>query len=104
MTPEEQKALEILLNGSFSFNLNMNDTFGFACADMETFDVDDFELMVPIINKYGYHALTAYVAVKRKAEPIHCKCNHDGPEYKAARAEVEKIYQDNEYFMLDTRD
>lgn len=101
---QRNKAIQILLGGSFSLNLNMNDTFGFACADCETFDVDDLEPMIPLINRYGRHALTAYVAVKRKEEPIHCSCNHDGPEYRAARKEIEKIYAENEYFMLDTRE
>lgn len=101
MTPEREKAVEELLKGSLWIDLNMSDTFAFACADSERMSMDDFELMVPVIAKYGRDALTAYVAVKRNAEPIHCKCGHDGPDYKKARAEVEAIKAANEFFMVD---
>lgn len=101
MTPEREKALEALLEGSFSVNLNMNDTFAFACGDSEEISVEDFDLMVPIIAKYGQSALTAYVAVKRDADPITCRCGHDGPDYKAARAEVEALKNADKDFMVD---
>ena len=84
-------AFEVLLAGAFSIILNMNDTFALATADAESFDTDDFEAMVPLLVQYGRHALTAYVAVKRGLEPLHCSCNHDGPEYRAARVVVEQL-------------
>lgn len=100
-TEEEQRAIQILLKGSFSVNLNMNDTFAFASADAEEMSVDDFLLMMPVVAKYGGHALTAYVALKRKAEPIHCTCGHDGPGYLAARKEIEEIRTGNVDFMME---
>lgn len=100
MNEEKVKALQTVLNGSFCFVLNMNDTFGFACAESEEMGVDDFELMVPIIAKYGHHALIAYAAVKKKVEPIHCKCGHDAEPYRQARVEVEELKAKNDYFMM----
>jgi hypothetical protein len=103
-TPEQAaKAREVVVDGSYAFRLNMNDTFGFACADGEEMDDYDFELLMPIIAKYGRHALVAYVSVKRKAEPMHCPCGHDGHEYKSARAEIEALKRDfPENFMVDS--
>jgi hypothetical protein len=88
---DKEKAIETILEGSFSFTLNMNDTFGFACADAEDMSVDDFEELIPIIAKYGHYALTAYVAVKRDAEPIHCSCGHDTKPFQDAREEIKAI-------------
>lgn len=99
MDKEKARAVEILLLGSFSVTMNMNDTFAFACADAEDFDLDDLDLMVPVINRYGAHALTAYAAVKRGAEPIHCPCGHDGPDYEAAKQEIMELKKKNRYFM-----
>lgn len=94
-------ALQTLMDGSFSVSLNMNDTFGFACSDCENMSWEDFEKMVPIIAEHGRAALTAYVAVKRGAEPIHCSCGHDGPQYRAARVQVEALKATEPYFMED---
>lgn len=95
------KAFETVLNGAFSISLNMNDTFAFACADMEEMSVSDFDLMVPAISKYGQDALTAYAAVKRNQEPISCKCNHKNEKYQAAKVEIQKIKEEKPDFMED---
>ena len=100
MTPEEKaKALDVLLEGSFSFQLDMNDTFAFACGDSEEMWTSDFPLMAPIIAKYGHDALRAYAAVKRAAEPIVCGCNYRNERYYAARREIEAIQERNPDFM-----
>lgn len=101
MDEQRAKAFEELLKGAHWIDLNMNDTFAFACADSEKFNADDFTLMVPVIAKYGQSALTAYAAIRRNAEPIHCPCGHDGPDFKAAKEEILKIKAANEYFMMD---
>lgn len=98
---ERAKAMEEILKGSFSFQLNMNDTFAFACADSEEMSTDDFEKIVPIIAKYGQNALNAYAAVKRKAEPIDCKCNWKNEQYQAAKKEIEAIKAADKYFMYE---
>jgi hypothetical protein len=99
-TEQERDALRKLLGGAFTIQLNMNDTFAFACSDSEEMDLDDVEELLPLIHRYGRHALTAYVAVKRSkvedcdVQPISCTCCHDGEEYRAARAEIERLYEE----------
>jgi hypothetical protein len=95
--PEKYRAMKALIDGSFKHILLMSDTFAFACADAEEISDYDFEKIAPIVAKYGHDALVAYVAVKRKAEPISCRCDHKNDKYKAAKAEIEKI--NDEFFM-----
>jgi hypothetical protein len=99
MHEDRQKAMEAVFRGSDSFILNMNDTFAFASGDSEEMPEYDFNRLVPVIAKYGKDALTAYVAVKRKAEPITCKCNHKNENYYAAKKEIEAIKAEDESFM-----
>lgn len=96
---EYEKAAAILMNGAISVQLNMSDTFAFATADGEEMDMMDFDKMIPLILKYGYDALVAYVAVKRGQEPIDCSCNHKNERYCAAKAEIEKMKGTLKYFM-----
>ena len=95
----EYKALKTLVDGALSVQLNMSDTFDFACADAEEISIDDFDKIRKIVAKYGYHALIAYAAVKRGQEPIQCKCGHDGPPYQAAKKEILKVKESFDYFM-----
>lgn len=99
MTPEKIKAMEVLLDAVFEVTLSMNDTFAFSSGDAETMSTDDFEQLIPIIAKYGHDALVAYAAVKRKAEPISCRCNHKNEQYYAAKKEIEELKKTAEYFM-----
>lgn len=101
MTEERAKALEEVMKGAFSITLNMNDTFAFACADAEDMSSDDFEIMVPLIAKYGQPALTAYASVKRDKDPIHCPCGHDSEPFQKAREEVRALKKSHEDFMTD---
>ncbi len=96
---DRMRAMRTLVDASDTFVLNMNDTFGFATADVEEMDSEDFERMVPVIARHGRAALVAYAAVKRRAEPIDCKCNHRSDAYRAARKEIEAIKARNPYFM-----
>ncbi len=100
MTPEREKALEQLLKSTGYIMLCMNDTFAFATAEGEPMAPKDFELMVPIIARYGHNAFVAYAAVKNNVEPISCRCNHINEQYYAAKKEIEEIKKSNEYFML----
>lgn len=100
MTPDEElKAYKILVGGCFSLELNMNDTFAFAAADSESMTEIDVERMLPLIAKYGHHALTAYVAVKCNIEPITCKCRHDSEPYQEAKKEVLALKETWENFL-----
>jgi uncharacterized protein with PIN domain len=84
----ELKAMAVLFDGSHETILNMNDTFGIACADSGTFDLSDFALMAPVLAEHGHDALTAYVAVGRGCHPIP---HFDRPAYRQARAAIESI-------------
>ena len=79
---EKLKALKVIIEGAFWFELNMNDTFAFACADSEEMCPLDFEKIIPVIAEYGHDALTAYAAFKRDAEPEGPSLNDN---YKKAR-------------------
>jgi hypothetical protein len=104
---EVTRAVETLVDSTFKFTLNMNDTFAFACADADDLDSDDFYFMIPIIARHGHHALIAYVAFKRSLEsksevtPITCKCHHDGKPYHDARKEIEELFNTNSLFMTE---
>jgi hypothetical protein len=98
---ERETALEELLKGAHTVELNMNDTFGYACAESVTFDVSDLNRMVPILARYGQDALTAYAAVKTNRTPIDCRCNHKNDRYRAAKVEIEAARLDDWYFCRD---
>lgn len=93
------QAMDILLDGSHWVELNMNDTFGFACADSERMYIHDFSEIIPTIVRWGHKALIAYAAVKRGQEPITCKCRHNKDGYEEAKSEILAEKNRNEYFM-----
>ena len=95
---DKLQAAALLVDASFTCELNMNDTFGFACAESVTFNTGDFERMVPLLVKYGRDALTAYAGVKTNRVPMKCRCCHDNDNYKAARHEIEAIKAGDVYF------
>lgn len=61
-----EEAMEQLIKGAFNLQLNMNDTFAWACADAEEIDADDAMDLVKYIQKHDYFAIDAYVSVKRE--------------------------------------
>ena len=93
---EKARALDVVFEGSFGFSLNVNDMFSWATADAEEMSIDDFFLMVPVIAKYGRDALTAYVAVKRGAQPIGDSLTEN---YHHARILVELVKSRERFFM-----
>jgi hypothetical protein len=54
--------------------LLINDTFEYACSDCEDVTLEDLPLIRVMWREYGYEGLVAWVAKKRKIEPI--------PEYR----------------------
>ena len=82
-------------------DVNLNDTFFYACADSEEIDVEDLLDLVDIAKEYGtYHALVAYCSVKRELlneeempVPIWIKKRADKKNYlaavKAIKSEIE---------------
>lgn len=68
MTDDSKKLqliLKLLKQDSFWIALNMNDTFGYGCADIEDLTFFELEKILPIYEKYGDDALTAFACVKR---------------------------------------
>lgn len=96
---DKAKVLDVLGESCFGFLISMNDTFAFACADVEQMSDYDLDRMAPLIAEYGHDALVAYAAVKRKAEPIDCRCNHKNERYRTAKKIVELIKGNDEHFM-----
>lgn len=65
----ELEAYKLLIKDSFELQLNMNDTFYYATADVENMQAHDVKHILPLIQKYGHDAINAYVAVIRGHDP-----------------------------------
>ncbi len=98
---EKEDCLELLLNEVINLSareemvrcwLQMNDTFGFACADGEDIEVKDFEIILHLWRKYGYDGLIAWAAHKRSDTPLESLLTKD---YLMALNEVERLYRDD---------
>ena len=50
--------------------LNCGDTFAYACADAEEVPDDQIDLVRRMHDKFGYVGLTAWIAARRKCEPL----------------------------------
>jgi len=79
---------------AFSIELNMNDTFGWACADSGSLSVFDVKKVFEVYLKHGHVTLIAYEVLNRdgKEEPAHGMAKD--PSYLAAKAELEKLAHD----------
>ena len=83
----KKEAQELFLSQVFKFQVNMNDTFGYACADVgEVSDLDYIDLL-PIIQNYGYSAVIAYEAIRRGYAPLQPYINKD---FNKAREQILK--------------
>ena len=51
------------------FQLNMNDTFHYACADMETVNREEIKEVARLFRTYGYRGTVYWVAEKRGYDP-----------------------------------
>lgn len=99
MTDEYNGLLNCFVKNQFWIVLNMNDTFGWACADAEQMPVEDLKKFLPIYKKYQHDATNAYAAVKRGCDVMdHPKLRT--PNYYLAKAEIEQIKQGDKYFMM----
>lgn len=77
-----------LLSDCHYLTLNMNDTFGYACADSEEMDADDVGEILDIYKKYGSASLIAYASLKSgdlPIKPLRTK------EFFKAKKELEKL-------------
>lgn len=65
----KEKALENLISYSFNLQINMNDTFHYACGDVGEINSEDALDLLPFIDIYGFDACVAYEAIKRGYDP-----------------------------------
>lgn len=79
---------------AFHIELNINDVFGWACAESGELSVFDVKDVFPLYEKYGSAALVAYEVLRRenKEQPAHGY--HKDPKYLLAKAELEELAKD----------
>ena len=63
--------------------LNCGDTFAYACADAEDVPDDQIDLVRRMHDKFGYTGLVAWIASRRKCEPL---IQRQTAAYREARA------------------
>lgn len=86
-----------IMKNCFWIDLNMNDAMYYACADTERVSIDDLEKIIPLYDKYGWHALLAYVSVKRGHDPEIQK--RFTQEFYAAKEEILKMKETEELYF-----
>ena len=57
-------------NGWYQIAVNCNDVFYYATADAEECKIEDIQKLRDLINRFGWHGLIAWVAIKRKTVPV----------------------------------
>jgi hypothetical protein len=89
----ELEAYKLLIKSSgYGLELNMNDVFGWGCADSETLEDGDALELIPIIQRYGSTALVAFASVKRNgAIPQPPVLKSIKKDFYAAQAEIQKL-------------
>jgi len=56
--------------GGLRTYINLNDTFGYACADAEGINIEEVPVFHKIFMKYGWDGAVAWASKKRNAMPI----------------------------------
>lgn len=101
MKTKEETLLE-MLECCFKVDINLNDTFYYACADSEEINAEDFVDLIPLAQKYGaINAVLAFCAVKREQmgevknlEPIGINKRKEKKNFRNAKKEIETIIKD----------
>lgn len=75
-------------------DLNANDTFGYACADTTTIDVQELPGVIELERLFGIDGVTAFMAHKRQADPIP---PHITKKYKEARKYIQENFVGGEH-------
>lgn len=100
MITELEAYKAVLENAAYGIELNMNDTFYYACGDSETLNNDDAITLIPIIQRYGDIALIAYCSIKRGgALPIRIR---DG--FYEARSEIQNLADNGDILFSEYYD
>lgn len=93
---EYEKEILELVKGSFGINLNANDFFNFACADVVTLCPEDFKWAMPIIRKYstdGVHAVMCSIAKQMPLDEwVTTNMKKAMDEIKAMKIEIHSNY------------
>jgi hypothetical protein len=67
---DKLEAYKTLLSASFDIQMNANDFFHYACAQMVTIDRDDIWWVVEHIEKHGDRGVDSAIAYIQNSEPI----------------------------------
>lgn len=98
LTPEQQRQLVQLLDSddepvhlsvrddAVRLVLSCGDTFAYACADAERFTLDELPEVARLWEAHGYYGVVAWIARKRKQEPV--KEYRYAPRYVKAKADL----------------
>lgn len=107
----KEKIMEEILENAFEISINLNDTFFYSTSDSESIYGSDYIDLIPLIQKFGYHAEIAYCALKRGYNPEISKCLTK--EFFEAKQEISDMIKNNppyevffglqEHFDLDTK-
>lgn len=54
----------------FSVDLNMNDTFGYACAESYNMDIHELDFVLCVYEQYEDDGINAFVAIRNKQDVI----------------------------------
>jgi len=77
------KVAEFLYKNAFTFTLNANDTFGWACADAVDVAITDLPKLLEMDEKFGNDGICAFMALIREEDVMP---EAQGDNYKAAVA------------------
>lgn len=71
--------------GKVHLELNMNDTFAYASADLEEFEEKDIAEIYDLRERYGFDGVTAWASHKRGDKPIE---SYRTDKFKKAMGEI----------------
>lgn len=79
------------LNDKAFPELLCSDTFGMCCADAESFDKSDVDLIIDMLTKFGYKGIVAWISKRRKEKPLLDYARLNPKEYAEAVAYLESL-------------
>ncbi len=80
---------------AFYIDLNANDTFGYACADSTTIDIQELPGVIELDRLFGSDGVTAFMAHRRQTDPIPPLITK---KYKEARKYIEDNFVTGKHF------
>lgn len=93
---KKHEIYESIIENAFDIYVNLSDTFFYACADTDSISGEDYMNLVPLIEKYGFSAEVAYIALKRGYDP-QVKRSLDDNFYKAKK-EILNIMENSDFY------